>query len=135
MIVIYKSCSYCGKVHDINYKCNKKPKINWSKYNKDSDEYKLRNTYNWHKKAEEIKQRANYICEVCKDKNIKDRSYNVNYEGLEVHHINKLSNRPDLLLDNYNLICLCVKHHKEADRDEIDKDYLFKLAKDREDKC
>lgn len=126
---MYKSCSRCGKIHDINYVCTKnKPKINWSKYNKNNEEYKLRNTYQWHSKAEEIKKRALYLCEVCKDKGI------YNYNNLEIHHIVKLRNDSSKLLDNYNLVCLCVYHHKLADKNKIDKDYLLRLAKLREDK-
>ena len=119
---MYKSCSRCGKIHDINYKCND------NRIYKQSNESKLRNTYSWHTKAEQIKKKANYLCEVCRDNNI------YLYDGLETHHIDKLKDKPDRLLDDYNLICLCVHHHKLADDNEIDKDYLFELAKKREEK-
>ena len=35
-------------------------------------------------------------------------------------------------LDNYNLICLCTDHHKQADQGKLDKEYLRKLARKRE---
>ena len=120
---MYKSCSRCGKIHDTNYKCN-------ISYNKRilTEDMKLRKSKSWTNKSIEIRDRANYLCEVCKDEGI------YNYKDVEVNHIVKLRHDKDKLLDNYNLICLCKKHHKQADDGKIDKDYLFRLAKLREDK-
>jgi len=95
---------------------------------RDTKERQLRNTYDWQQKSIEIRERANYLCEVCRDKGI------YNYNELEVHHISKIKDAPHLLLDNYNLICLCNEHHRAADSGEIDKEYLLRLAKIREEK-
>ena len=38
----------------------------------------------------------------------------------------------DKLLDNSNLVCLCTKHHKEADKGLLSKTYLEELARKRE---
>lgn len=119
---MYKSCSRCGKIHDIKYKCN------IGRIYTKTNESELRNKNKWHLKSIEIRERSNYLCAICKEKGI------YNYNNLEVHHIDKLKERPDRLLDNYNLICLCSEHHKEADAGKIEKDYLFKLARDREDR-
>ena len=54
-----------------------------------------------------------------------------NYNNLEVHHITKLSDDPSGLLDDDNLIALCVKHHKQADYGEVEADYLRELVKER----
>lgn len=118
---MYKSCSKCGKIHDINHKCNV------GRIYKKNDIDKLRSTYKWMKKAEEVKKKANYLCEICKD----NKRYV--YDNLEVHHITKLQNAPGGLLDNYNLLCLCVECHKKCDRNEIDLEYQYRLAKIRED--
>lgn len=118
---MYKSCSRCGKIHSTSYKCYANRPI------RNDNESKLRNKNKWHEKSLEIREASNYLCAICKD----ERRYN--YDKLEVHHIEKLKERPDRLLDNYNLVCLCSEHHKLADAGKIDKDYLFKLAKDRED--
>lgn len=118
---MYKSCSRCGKIHDTKYKCNK------GKVYKGGKERELRNTYDWVCKSLEIRERSNYLCEVCKQEG------RYTYNNLEVHHITKLIEAPERLLDNYNLVCLCQEHHKKADNNEIDKDYLEKLAKLRED--
>lgn len=117
---MYKSCSRCGKIHAYNYNCTV------GKTYKGGAERKERSRYAWTKKSEEIRERANYLCEVCRDKGA------YTYKDLEVHHITKVREDKGLLLDNYNLICLCVKHHKMADRGEIDSDYLSELARKRE---
>ena len=122
MITIYKSCSKCGKIHDINYRCYANYKY---EARKDNETRKIRNCYSWHKKAEEIKKESKYICAVCFDEGI------INYNNLEVHHIEKLRHNTERLLDDDNLICLCTKHHHQADTGKIKKDYLDELVKKR----
>ena len=122
---MFKSCSKCGKIHDTNYICRAGVKRNYQRYS--YEEAKLRNTYAWHTKAEQIKKDSKYLCSVCKDKGI------YNYNDLETHHITKIKEDKTKLLDNYNLICLCRNCHKLADSGMIDKEYLIKLAKERED--
>lgn len=112
-----KSCSKCGKIHPRNYKCNVGRIYN--RYDND----KLRSTYRWTKKALQIKQDANNLCEVCKANGV------YTYNNLEVHHIEKLRDNPNGLLDDDNLICLCMRHHKEADAGELNADYLRSLVK------
>lgn len=116
---MFKSCSRCGKIHDANYKCN----VN--RVYQGGQEREQRNSYAWEKKSIEIRKRA-LFCEVCKDQGV------YTYNDLEVHHIVKLKDDPNGLVENNNLVCLCVKHHKKADRGEIDANYLRKLARIRE---
>ena len=115
----YKTCSRCGVV-DYNHKCNK------GKIYKHNDIDKLRSSTRWANKSIEIREASNYLCSVCLDEGI------LNYDNVEVHHIVKLQDKPDLLLENDNLICLCKYHHKLADKGKIKQDYLLKLAKLRE---
>ena len=116
-----KACSKCGKIHSPSYNCT--PKV----YKQDT-ERKLRNTYRWAKKSREIREKVHYLCEPCLDEGV------LFYKNTEVHHITKLSGGgEDVLLDNYNLVCLCQRHHKLADDGKIDPDYLRALAKRRED--
>lgn len=116
-----KACARCGKVHPYNYKCGKR------KYQqKSGEDVRLRNTHKWAVKSLEIRERANYLCEVCRDHNI------YTYNNLEVHHIEKLREHPEKLLDNENLICLCMEHHHQADRGDLDPDYLRRLVHLRE---
>lgn len=124
-IMGYKACSRCGKIHDTNFKCtHNKPKWDYERYGT-AEERKLRNTSAWIKKSQEIREQAQYLCEVCRDKGI------YNYNDLEVHHITKIREDSTKLLEDTNLICLCIPHHKQADKGQLDKEYLTKLAKER----
>ena len=118
-----RACSRCGKVHPYNYKCDHN-KGDY-KYEK-SESSKLRSTNRWTQKSIEVRDKAHYLCEVCRDNGV------ITYDGLEVHHIEKLSDNKEGLLDNLNLVCLCQKHHREAESGEIDKEYLKELARLRE---
>ena len=119
---MFKACSRCGKIHDSNFKCNAQRIYQGGK------ERELRSSYSWTNKSLEIREKANHLCEVCRDQGV------FTYDKLEVHHITKLRDNENGLLDNYNLICLCPEHHQQADRNEIDKSYLLKLAEQRENK-
>lgn len=112
-----KSCKYCGRIHDSKHDCGMKPK----RKKEPTQINKFRWSRKWTNKREDIKERDNYLCQVCKAEG------RYNYEDLEVHHITPLEEDYDLRLDDDNLITLCVTHHKEADRGEIDKEYLYKL--------
>ena len=114
-----KSCSRCGKIHPRNYKCNV------GRIYAKTDESRLRSRYAWTRKAKQIKDDANGLCEVCKAQGV------YTYDGLEVHHITKLKEDPNGLLEDDNLICLCVAHHKQADDGEIKADYLRELVAKR----
>ena len=120
---MWKSCSRCGKIHRVGYMCNVNRVY---KSNQGGQERELRSSYAWTKKSQEIRERANYLCEVCRDQGV------YTYKELEVHHIVKLRDDKELLLDNNNLVCLCVKHHKEADDGILNADYLKDLAIRRE---
>ena len=117
---MYKSCARCGKIHSTSFVCG-------TRTYQGGNERKLRSKWSWTKKSEEIREKANYLCEVCRDKG------QITYDSLEVHHIVKLSSDNDGLLDNYNLICLCVEHHKQADKGKLSVEYLRNLARQRED--
>ena len=117
---MYKSCSRCGLIHSYNYQCHK------GRVYKHNNIDRLRSTSRWTNKSLEIREDSNYLCSVCLDQGI------INYNGIEVHHIEKLNDRPELLLENDNLIALCKIHHKEADEGKINKEYLFQLARKRE---
>ena len=120
-----RACGWCGRMHDINAECPRKPTQKGHKYGSKTDIDKLRNTYRWRRKREQIKQDAHYLCEVCADQG------HITTSHLEVHHIVKLNTAPDLLTDDDNLVCLCTTHHKQADAGEIDAIYLKQLAKKR----
>ncbi len=64
------------------------------------------NAYNWAKIRERIIKRDN---NQCKAPNCKAT------HELSVHHIIKVTKRPDLVMTDSNLITLCRKHHEEAE--------------------
>lgn len=116
---MYRACGRCGRIHPSGQKCYK------TFDDQRTNEQRLRSTYQWTQKSLQIREQANNLCEVCRDQNI------FTYDNLEVHHIEKVKDNKDLLLDDDNLICLCASHHKEADDGKIDKNYLKELVKKR----
>lgn len=116
-----KSCSRCGRFHQRDFVCLKGKKY------RGGVERKLRSTFAWERKSEEIRKAATWLCEVCK------RNGRYSYDGLAVHHIVKIKDDPERYLDNYNLISLCHQCHLDAEKGLIDPDYLFDLARERED--
>lgn len=100
---LYKACSRCGRIHDHNHKCYANSK---NYYKHDPEIRKFRNSRAWRKKAEEIKERDKYLCQVCLKKNI------INTRDLSVHHITPASESQVLRLENSNLITVCEKCHK-----------------------
>lgn len=112
-----KSCKYCGRIHDPKFDCGRKPK----RKKEPTQINKFRWSRKWREKRNSIVERDLYLCQVCKANNI------YTYDSLEVHHIVSLEADYDLRLYDDNLITLCVEHHKQADRGEISRDYLYKL--------
>lgn len=134
----YISCKYCGGIHKDDYICPKKPKRNKAYNNKYAkDNYKnreFRSSGVWTKKSKEIRNRDNNICQVCYRQLYKWCTDKYVYKDISVHHIDKLSNKWDSRLDNYNLISLCNCCHTYADSGEIDKDVLKQIAREQEEK-
>lgn len=114
------SCSKCGRTHNRGYKCRAGGRL------PQTDEQALRSRYKWTKKSGDIRERSFHLCAICKE--LGDYSP----KEVEVHHIIKLKENPSLLLEDSNLITLCVDHHKAADRGEIDIDYLRELVSKRD---
>lgn len=121
-MTMYKTCSTCGKIHDINIKC--KRKYNYQK-NRSSD--KFRSTYEWKIKREDIKKRDKYLCVACIN-NLDGTTYMYNYKDLQVHHIESIEEEYSKRLDSLNLITLCPLHHKKAEEGLITKEELIKLV-------
>lgn len=117
---MFKSCSRCGRIHDTRFKCTV------GKTYTGGEERRLRSSYAWTLKSREIREKAQWLCEVCRDQGI------YTYENISVHHIVKVRDDSSELLNDLNLICLCDRHHTDADDGQIDIDYLKKLARKRE---
>lgn len=115
-----KSCAKCGKIHDYNYKC-KAGRLPTPK----THDQRLRSSYKWTQKAKQIKKQSNYLCALC----LLEGRYT--YDDLEIHHITKVKDEPNRLLDNDNLVCLCKQCHERADQGKVDKELLERLARER----
>lgn len=117
-----RSCPRCQRIHGYNEpcKCKRTPQTK-------TPDQALRSTSRWQKKREEIKDKSRWLCAVCLEEGI------YNYTDLQVHHIQKLKDAPEKLLDDENLICLCRYHHEKADAGKISAEHLLKLARDREE--
>lgn len=118
MKTMLKTCSRCGKMHDLNHKCY----ANSNNYYKaDPKLRKFRNSTDWKSKAEEIKSRDKYLCQICLSENI------FNYKNLSVHHITPISEDWNRRLDNNNLITLCETHHRECESGKIPRIKQYEL--------
>ena len=115
-----KSCKYCGKIHDVDYICDKKPK---SKNKRDRQFSDFRSGSDWKQKREHIKIRDNFACVACL-RQLPGTLKRVNTENLSVHHITPLNKNFSMRLDDKNLITLCDFHHEMAEKGEISADVL-----------
>lgn len=119
---ILKSCKYCGRIHDSKFDCGKKPK----RYKPNNDINKFRWSRKWREKAQQIKERDNYLCQLA----IRENPPRYIYTDLEVHHIVSIEEDWDKRLDDDNLITLSEEYHEKAERGEIDREYLLSIAKE-----
>ncbi len=115
-----KSCQYCGRVHPLGYECTQRPERKKLGIKKAEQ---IRSSYAWQKKRMSIKERDHYLC-----------VYSLAHgkivcTGLEVHHIIPLEERPDLGLEDGNLITLCAEVHEEAEHGDIRREELMELVR------
>ena len=113
-----RSCPVCGRVHPAGG-CMQ------PKRTKESTEHtRLRTCRRWDKTRKAVNERDRHLCRVCLSLG------RLQYDALETHHIVPLAEDPEKAYDEDNLITLCVLHHKAADRGEIDRGELLRLARD-----
>ena len=130
---LLKSCAYCGRIHDKKYLCTEKERAIKKRQCKDNtkEENKFRWSGKWKKKAEEIKQRDKYLCQVCL-RELYDTKIKYNPHHLEVHHAVSLREDFSSRLDNNNLITLCREHHEAAECGSIPLAEIKKIIKEQE---
>ena len=113
-----RACKYCGRVHPTGYLCPKKP----ARRKEHTPQKDLRSTSRWTRKSLEIRERDFFLCRVCLEKGVVNRS------GIEVHHIIPLEENEASAFDNGWLISLCGKDHERAERGEISREHLHRMA-------
>lgn len=128
-----KACPYCGRMHQINEVCPKKPA---KKYKKKRNSNEFESKYNrflssfaWQKAREETKVRDFYLCSICSVKGRYDEKRKYDPQPLEVHHIVPVKEDWDMRLKKDNLITLCRKHHEDAEAGLISREELKELTK------
>jgi len=122
-----KSCQYCGRIHEKSFDCGRKPK----KIQYSNEKTGFRSTYAWTEKSKKIRKRDRYICQCCIRK-YPGTERIINYEDIEVHHIEPLEEDYECRLDNENLISLCRTHHEDAEAGKISRTELHEIAKEQE---
>ena len=124
-----KSCPYCGRIHERNYICPKKPAPpKRTKFATDQNKFRRKNA--WTKKSIAIRKRDGYLCQICA-RGLYDPEKMYQSEGLEVHHIVPLKSDYNLRLDDENLITLCEKHHEMAEAGLIPAGLLRRIAEEQ----
>lgn len=118
---MYKSCSYCGRIHPVGFVCPHKPKRIRTK-TPDTHTAQFRRRKIWKQKSIHIRSRDLEMCRMC----LSEGRYTFNQ--LSVHHIVPLEEDFDKRLDDDNLITLCSMHHSEADGGNIERVLLQSLA-------
>lgn len=119
-----KTCTICGIV-PMNHVC---PYATPKKHTRSPDGTieKFRSSQRWKNKTRSIKSRDLHLCRVCRSDRHETR-LQYNSEDLEVHHIVPLVEDFNKRLDDDNLITLCARHHKMAERGQITREELRSL--------
>lgn len=116
---MFKSCKYCGGIHDYNYVCPAKPPRKYKKRDSKIDKY--RKTTAWQEVRAQAIARDRGLCRVCFPAVLTNR-------GISVHHITPIAEDWSRRDDIDNLICLCTFHHRLAEEGEIKRAELYELA-------
>ena len=126
-----KSCKYCGRIHDATYDCGRKPKRIYKEKDNEAAAFRRKNI--WTKLSKQIRERDNYLCQVC----IRNRyltQHTLSWDEISVHHIIPVTEDASKRLDPYNLITLCSQHHEFAESGHIPRAELLDIAREQEDK-
>ena len=128
-----RSCKHCGRIHDEKFDCGKKPKKDYSKYEKDPEIASFRRTQAWKDMSWNIRERDNHLCQLCiRNLYMIPCASSLTYENISVHHIEPLSEAPAKALDRENLISLCSYHHELAEKGKISREELRSIVRDQE---
>ena len=130
-----KACSYCGRIHDSKYMCPQKEQNIKSRQSQRSKAnkkvYDFHRSHKWKGKSVAIRERDNYCCQICaRGLHNPDRQWET--DGISVHHIIPIAEDWNERLDDENLITLCATHHEQAEKGQIKRSELQKIAKEQE---
>lgn len=91
----------------------------------------FRSTHAWTQKSLEVRERDHYLCQCCL-RMLEGTTKRLNYEEIEVHHIEPIEESWELRLENSNLISLCRVHHEMAEAGRIGREVLHQIAAENE---
>ena len=94
---------------------------------------RFRNSPKWQKKRKHIKERDNYLCQIC-IRELYGTKRKYNSEGLQVHHALPINLSENLKLDESNLITLCSMHHSMCDKRQIPYEEVKKIINEQNQK-
>lgn len=122
-----KSCKYCGKIHEKSYICPRKP----ARRKRDGSASEFRNSNAWKKKRERIKERDLYLCQICV-RNLYGAKVPYNGKDLSVHHAESLEENFSKRLDDENLLTVCERHHRMAEKKIIPVGVIKEIIRQQE---
>lgn len=125
-----RSCAYCGRIHDTNIDCGKKPKKNWRRTYKD----KYRSTSEWQRIRAAVRERDKNLCQIC-IRNLYGTIERFNYKGLSVHHCIPIEQDENKRDDRMNLLTLCERHHEMAESGAIPLELVLGIVMEQEEKA
>lgn len=120
---MFKSCTYCGKIHKLGEVCPKAPKRAYrGKHH--TEAVSIRSSAEWKHFRNRILTRDHYCCRYSffKKKAIVT-------DALEVHHIIPLERAPERAFDESNVITLTREVHELAEAGVIKEQTLQDLLK------
>lgn len=123
-----KSCQYCGHIHDKKIDCGYRSKTRKKYTNNDQ----FRKSHTWTDKSLQIRARDKFVCQCCIRK-MPGTIRQYEYDDIEVHHIEPLSDAWDMRLDDDNLISLCRTHHEMAEAGRLSRAILHEIAMRQQD--
>lgn len=131
-----KACSYCGRIHDSKYMCLQKEKSiknrQAQRTEKNKKIYDFHRSHKWKEKSISIRERDNYCCQIC-TRGLQNPARKYETEDISVHHIIPIAEDWDKRLDDGNLISLCSRHHEMAEKGQIKRSELTKIAEEQEE--
>lgn len=131
---MFKTCPYCHKIVPANHRCELRKQAR----NKINQRYAHGNEYKrfiwsqaWRDARAYVLRRDGGVDQAALNGLDNDHPYPyIQTRGLQVHHIIKYEDRPDLATDPDNLITLSTSTHKQAEDGEISADDLRKIAQE-----
>ena len=130
-----KSCQYCGRIHDKSFVCQQKQhriaERQSSRTINNKKIYAFHRSQAWKDMSKDTKQRDGYCCQICvRGLYNPDREFET--DDLSVHHIIPVAEDWERKLDGDILLTLCRRHHEMAEKGEIPRAELLRIAEEQE---